>query len=137
VVAIMIAMGFLVGFRVHTNIASFVAGVLIVLLFAYALSWGFCLIALAAPNAETAQLMSFPIIMPFTFASGALVPVATMPSWLQVFARNQPVTKMVDATRALMVGGPVQTPALHAVLWGVGIIAIAAPLAVRRYRNLA
>jgi ABC-2 type transport system permease protein/oleandomycin transport system permease protein len=74
--------------------------------------------------------------MPMTFASSAFVPVESMPGWLQVFARNQPVTKMVTATRALMVGGPVGTPVLHAVLWGVGIIAVAAPLAVRRYRNL-
>ncbi len=96
-VVIMTGVGFLVGFRVQTNAGSFLAAVLLLLLFAWTLSWGFALIGLAAPNSETAQLMAFPFLFPFTFASSGFVPGPTMPGWLQAFANNQPVSQVVDA----------------------------------------
>lgn len=135
VVLLMTAVGYLVGFDVHTNVLAYLAGVGLVLAFAFAIAWGFAALAMAAPNGETAQLMTFPIIFPFTFASSAFVPTATMPGWLQAFANNQPVTKMVDATRALMLGGPTATPVLHAALWTAGLLLVLAPLAVARYRR--
>ncbi|HET9443450.1 MAG TPA: ABC transporter permease, partial [Acidimicrobiales bacterium] len=64
--------------------------------------------------------------------------VQGMPGWLQVFARNQPVTQTIEAVRALTLGeGPTARPALQAVLWAVGIIAVCAPLAARGYRRAA
>ena len=69
------------------------------------------------------------------FDEGAFVPVFTMPGWLQAFARNQPVTAVVDASRALMVGGPTTEPVIRAVLWSVGLLVVLAPLAVSRYRR--
>jgi len=135
VVLLMTAVGYLVGFRVQTNILAYLGGFLLVLAFAYALAWAFAAMAMSAPNGETAQLMAFPVIFPFTFASSAFVPTSTMPGWLQAFANNQPVTKMVNATRALMLGGPTAKPVLHAVLWTVAIFVVFAPLAVHRYRN--
>jgi ABC-2 type transport system permease protein/oleandomycin transport system permease protein len=137
VVVLMTAVGFAVGFRVHTGVFSFLAGAGVLLLFAYALSWAFAVLGLRARNAETAQAMSFPLLFPLTFASSAFVPVQSMPGWLQAFARHQPVSVVVDATRALMVGGPGPTagPVFQALAWGVGILAVFAPLAVRHYRR--
>ncbi len=86
VVMLITIVGYAVGFRIGTNFGLFVCGVLVILFFAYALSWGFAYIGLSAPNAETAQVMVFPLIFPLLFASSAFVPVATMPGWLQVFA---------------------------------------------------
>jgi ABC-2 type transport system permease protein/oleandomycin transport system permease protein len=137
VVLLMKAVGYLVGFNVHTNVLLFVAAFLLLLAFGYALCWGFAIIGLGAPNSETAQLMSFPILFPFTFASSAFVRVETMPGWLQAFARNQPVTALVDATRALMLGGPTTEPLVKAVLWTAGLLIVLVPLAVRRYRKVA
>jgi ABC-2 type transport system permease protein/oleandomycin transport system permease protein len=137
VVLLMTAVGYLVGFNVHTNVLLFVAAFLLLLAFGYALCWGFAIIGLGAPNSETAQLMSFPILFPFTFASSAFVRVETMPGWLQAFARNQPVTALVDATRALMLGGPTTEPLVKAVLWTAGLLIVLVPLAVRRYRKVA
>ena len=105
VVILITAVGYAVGFRIGTNVVLFVGGVLLILFFAYALSWGFAYIGLSAPNAETAQVMVFPLIFPLLFASSAFVPVATMPGWLQGFAYHQPVTQVVNAARSLMVGG--------------------------------
>ena len=74
-VVIISAVGFAVGFRIGTNFGLFLCGLLIVLLFSYTLCWGFATVGLSAPNAETAQLMAFPILFPLTFASSAFVPV--------------------------------------------------------------
>jgi ABC transporter DrrB family efflux protein len=137
VAAIISGVGFAVGFRVTTGAAGFFAGIALMLLFAYALSWGFAVIGLSAPNSETAQVMSFPVLFPLTFASSAFVPVATMPGWLQAFASYQPVSQVVDGVRGLMVGG-VTDVAWHVELtlaWSGGLLAVLAPLAVRRYRR--
>ncbi len=135
VVAIITGVGYAVGFRVQTNIFAFLAGVGILLLFAYALSWGFAVIGLSAPNSETAQVMSFPLLFPLTFASSAFVPVHFMPSWLQGFANHQPFSVVINATRALMTGGPTTSITLQAVAWCIGILVVLAPLAVWRYRR--
>jgi ABC-2 type transport system permease protein/oleandomycin transport system permease protein len=135
VVLLMTAVGYLVGFRIHTNVLAFLAGVALVLAFSYAVAWGFAALSMSAANAETAQLMSFPLMFPFVFASSAFVPVRTMPGWLQWFANNQPVSKMINATRALMIGGPTSTAVLHAVLWTAGLLVVLMPLAVARYRQ--
>lgn len=137
VVAIITGVGYAVGFRVTTNVAAYFAGVGVLLLFSYALSWGFAVIGLSAPNSETAQVMSFPLLFPLTFASSAFVPVTDMPSWLQGFATHQPVSVVVNATRALMTGGPTKTLLWEALVWCVGIFVVLAPLAVSRYRSRA
>jgi ABC-2 type transport system permease protein len=131
--------GFAVGFRIGTNIGLFVCGVLIVLLFSYTLCWGFATVGLSAPNAETAQIMVFPILFPLIFASSAFVPVDLMPGWLQAFATHQPVTQVVDAARSLMTGGTLQdTSAIwQALAWCFGALVIVVPLAVRKYRKVA
>jgi ABC transporter DrrB family efflux protein len=135
VVLLITAVGYLVGFRVQTNAIAFIAGLGLLLLFAYALSWGFAVIGLSAPNAETAQVMAFPLLFPLTFASSAFVPVSSMPGWLQGYAKYQPVSEVVDATRSLMIGGPTAVHVLQALAWCLGILFVLAPLAVRRYRR--
>jgi ABC-2 type transport system permease protein/oleandomycin transport system permease protein len=135
VVLLMTVVGVAVGFRSSTGFVSFMAGVFILLAFAYALSWFFALIGLSARNAETAQAMAFPILMPLTFASSAFAPVQSMPGWLQAFARNQPASVVIDACRQLMVGGPVPGSAWKALAWTVAILAVFVPLSVRKYRR--
>jgi ABC-2 type transport system permease protein len=138
-VIIISVVGFAVGFRIGTNFGLFLCGILIVLFFSYALCWSFATVGLSAPNAETAQLMVFPILFPLTFASSAFVPVQDMPGWLQAFAKHQPVTQVVDAARSLMTGGTLtDTSAIwQALAWCVGALIIVVPLAVRKYRKVA
>ncbi len=135
VVIIITAVGFAVGFRPTTGVLAYVAAILLILLFAYALSWGFAVVGLSAPNSETAQVMSFPILFPLIFVSSAFVPVASMPSWLQGFATYQPVSVTVSACRALMIGGPTSKWVIQTLAWTIGFLIILIPLAVRRYRN--
>jgi len=140
VVIIMTIVGLLVGFRPTTSVVSYIAALGLILLFAYALSWGFAVIGLSAPNSETAQVMSFPLLFPLTFVSAAFVPVQSMPSWLQGFATYQPVSVTVSACRALMVGSGVTGQSTwfwvsRSLFWSVLFLIVLIPLAIHRYRT--
>jgi ABC transporter DrrB family efflux protein len=137
VLVIITGVGFAVGFRPGGGVPAYVGASLLMLFFAYCISWGFAYIGLAAPNSETAQAMAFPIIFPLTFASDVFVPLHSMPSWLQVFARNQPVSQAATAVRGLMLGTPYGSAVWLTLLWGVGILAVLTPLATSRYRRAA
>ena len=135
VVVLMAIVGFLVGFRVQTNALLFLAGVLIVLMFAYAFSWIFATVGLAIGDPESAQAATFPVLAPLVFASSVFVPVSSMPSWLQGFATYQPVSVTANAARALMLGGPTLSWVLQSIAWCAGIVIVCAPLAVWLYRR--
>lgn len=129
--------GFAVGFRPHGGVLPYIQGSLLMLFFSFCLSWGFAFIGLAAPNSETAQAMTFPLIFPITFASSIFVPVETMPGWLQAFANNQPVSQAAKAVRGLMLGVPHGNATWITLAYGLGFLAILAPVATRRYRRAA
>ena len=135
VVIIMTIVGVIVGFRPSTGVLPYLAGIGLILLFSLALSWGMACIGLYAPNSETAQVMSFPLLFPLTFASSAFVPVASMPSWLQGFATYQPVSVTVTACRALMLGGPTAHWVVQSLFWSVVLLIVLVPVATRRYRT--
>ena len=136
VIAIMTGVGLAVGFRPGTGVLAYLAAVALILLFLHAVSWGFCVIGLAAPNSETAQVMAFPILFPLTFASTAFVSTRYMPGWLQPFANNQPLSKVIDAVRHLMLGGPTTSDVIAALAWCAGLLLLLAPIAVYRYRRI-
>ncbi len=135
VVALMAVVGFAVGFQIHTNAALFLAGIALVLLFAYVFSWVFATVGLLIGDPESAQAATFPILVPLVFASSAFVPVSTMPGWLQVFAEHQPVSVAASAVRALMLGGPTASYVLQTLAWCAGLILVFAPFAVWVYRR--
>ena len=138
VVSLMSIVGFMLGFRFQEGFLFFVLGLLLVVLFGYAFSWISAVIGMWLRDPETVQVAGFLWVFPLVFASSVFVPIATMPSWLQVFARNQPVTQVVNAMRHLMQGGVPNgsTYVWVSLLWIVGIIAVFAPIAVWRYRKI-
>ena len=136
VVLLMVAVGFAVGFRVHTGLWGLIAGLLLLLFFGYALSWIFATIGLWVGDPETAQAAAFPLIAPLVFASSLFVPIEDMPSRLQPWAEHQPVSVTATAVRDLMLGGT--DTAYHvaqSLAWCVAILLVFAPLAIRRYRR--
>jgi ABC-2 type transport system permease protein len=135
VVALMVVVGLLVGWNPSASLLSILAGLGLVLAFSYSLSWLFAIVGLVVRNGETAQAASFPLLAPLVFASSAFVPVASMPGWLQVFAKHQPVSVVVNAVRTLTLGGSAGSETLTALAWIVGIVAVFAPIAVARYRQ--
>ena len=135
VIALMMIVGFLVGWRIHTDVWGMLAGAALVLLFGFSLSWIFATVGLAVGDPETAQAASFPILAPLVFASVAFVPLETMPSWLQPFAEHQPVSVTASSVRALTLGGPAAGDVILSILWSVGIIAVFGTLSVWLYRR--
>jgi ABC-2 type transport system permease protein/oleandomycin transport system permease protein len=135
VVTLMSIVGLIVGWSPSASLPAILAGLGLVLAFSYSLSWLFAIVGLAVRNGETAQAASFPLLAPLVFASSAFVPVASMPGWLQVFAKHQPVSVVVNAVRGLTLGGATTSNVLSALAWIVGIVAVFAPIAVARYRR--
>jgi ABC transporter DrrB family efflux protein len=133
--AIMVGLGIAVGFRFHTSVPYILAGIGLILAFGYAFSWMYACIGLATKDPETAQIAG---ILPFfvlMFASNALVPVETMPGWLQPFARNQPLSVTVSAVRAFLEGGAVEHWLWQALAWCAGLFAVFFVLALHLYRT--
>ena len=136
VLVVITVVGFAVGFRPGGGVIAYLQASLLLLFFAYVVSWGFAYVGLKAPNSETAQAMTFPIIFPLTFASGIFAPVAGTIPWLKAFSINQPVGQAANAVRGLMLGLPHGQSTWIALAWSVGILAVLAPLSVRAYRRV-
>ncbi|CAA9350509.1 MAG: Efflux ABC transporter, permease protein [uncultured Nocardioidaceae bacterium] len=146
---VLILTGFAVGFRPESAPGLLLAGILL-LLFALAVSLGYALIGMVVRSPEGVNAATFPIIFPATFASSAFVPVETMPSWLQGFATHQPVSVVINAARALILGDSVTADqrefllagqstsslVLQALAWTIGIGVVLGVLCTRKYRNL-
>jgi ABC transporter DrrB family efflux protein len=136
-VALLLGVGLLIGFRMHTSVLEVAAGLGIALFFGFACSWAFALLALTVRHTETAQVAAFCLTFPFVFAASTFTSTATMPGWLRTFADAQPVSKVADALRALMEGtGSAQGPALYALAWSAGILVICWALATWRFRKI-
>jgi ABC transporter DrrB family efflux protein len=143
VITLMISVGFLIGFRWQTSFFGMTAGMLVAGFFSYSLSWVMATIGLAVKNPEATQSAVFLPVFPLVFASSVFVPVQTMPSWLQSFAENQPITVTTNALRGLILGEGALPPGdtvlgtvLLALAWAAAILALFAPLAVRLYRRV-
>ena len=132
---VMVVVGLLVGFNFSSSPLEVVGGFALVLLFGYAFSWVFAWVALVSGSAEGANALGFMIIFPLTFASSAFVPPESMPAAIEAFANAIPISRIVDATRALFVNGPAGTDVWAAFLWCFGLIAVFATLSVYRYRR--
>jgi ABC transporter DrrB family efflux protein len=135
VAGLMIGVGAAIGFRFHAGPAAAAAAVALAVATGLAFSWLNLLLGLAVRDPESAGLAGlFPIIILF-FTSSALVPVATMPGWLQAFAKANPITVITGALRALCLGGPTTRPALEATAWLTGLLAVTVPAAIASYRH--
>jgi ABC transporter DrrB family efflux protein len=132
---VMIGVGSIIGFRFHNGFGGAVMMIVLLLLFGFAFSWVFAFIGMAVKDSETAQLASFVFIFPLTFASAAFVSVATMTSWLQVFARNQPVTLLANAGRHFALGIPAGDNVRNVFIWIIGILVIFIPLSIWQYQR--
>jgi ABC transporter DrrB family efflux protein len=126
------ALGFAFGFRLRGSAADGLAALGLCLLYGLVFTLVFIVIGLFAPNTQAAQGMSM-IAFVLAFISSTYVPPASMPGWLQPFAKYQPVTPMVDAVRSALSGGTHDLAA--ALIWSAALIVVFAPVAVLRYRR--
>jgi len=136
-IAVLLTTGLIIGFSFHASALEIVAGLGLLILFGYAFSWVFAWLGMIVSSPESANSLGFIAVFPLTFISSAFVPVESMPEALRWFAKINPFTIEVDAMRALWVGAPAHNSVWGAVVWSLVILAIFAPLAVRRYRRAA
>ncbi|REK20496.1 MAG: ABC transporter permease [Actinobacteria bacterium] len=144
VLGLMLAVGYLIGWRFGQGFLRVALAVLLVLFFAYAMSWVMACMGLAIKDTEAVQVAGFLPIFPLVFASSVFVPTDTMPDWLQAFAENQPITIISNAVRSLMlpeqavefIGFNQSELIWQSLAWTAGIILVFAPLAIRLYRRI-
>ncbi len=130
-----IGLGLLVGFRFHNTLGACLAGVGLIILFGWAFIWVYATVGLAVKDPQTAQLAAILPMFILFFASSAVVPVATMPGWLQGFARNQPASVVINSVRALFEGGPLAPDLWQAVVWCLGIFVVFFVISLNLYRR--
>ncbi len=135
--SILIITGFatLLGFRFGGGVAGALGALVLVTTFGLTMCWPMAFIGISARSTESVNTWGFMIILPLTFASSAFAAPETMPGWLQAFVKANPVTSVIDATRGLMLGGPVAEPLFDSVIWMAVILAVFGPLAIGRYRR--
>src|SRR5262249_54983451 len=131
--ALMLAVGYGIGFRAHATAGGALAAAGILLLFAFAISWLCRAIGLAAKSAEAANGATF--LMFVGYASSAVGPGHTRPAWRRGFAANQPVTPVTEAVRALLLGHPAGGYLVPALAWTGGIAMVSAGAAAALFRR--
>ena len=146
ILVVLMVAGWFVGWTVRTDVFQFLAGVGLLLLFAFAMSWIGIWLGLSVPSVEVGQQVSFIVIFPITFISNAFVPIQTMPTWLQPFAEWNPVSTLTASVRELWGNPnpaafatdsfPAQQPILVTLLWVALILAVFIPVGVRKYRTV-
>ena len=142
---IMMATGFIVGWRVNSSVGEFFAGLGLLLLFSYAFSWVMALLGMSVKSPEVINNASFIILFPITFISNAFVPLETLPDPLRTFAEYNPVSALVQAARELFGNegsAPVpdvwtlQNPILTVLIGVVVLLVLFVPLCIRKFASI-
>jgi ABC transporter DrrB family efflux protein len=144
IMVVLMVTGLAVGWRVHGSIPEFFAGVGLLLLFVFAMSWVGVWLGTMVPTVEAANQVAFTVIFPITFLSNVFVPTETLPSLLRPLAEWNPTSTLSASLRELWgnpnpyasSGLPAEQPILLTIIWVVIIVAVFAPLAVARYRSM-
>ncbi len=145
-VLVMVIAGLIVGWRIRTNPLEAAGGFLILLVFAYAISWIMAVVGLKAKSVEVVQNMSFMFIFPITFVSNAFVRSDFLPGPLQTFAEWNPVSSVAQAVREAFGNTgtlpeptvwPLANPIIYSLIWVVIILAVFIPWSVREYNRAA
>jgi ABC transporter DrrB family efflux protein len=144
-IAIMAGTGLLVGWRIRNSLLEALAGFVLLLLFAYAISWVMACVGLVVPSVEVVNNASFMVIFPLTFLANTFVPSDNLPGPLQAFAEWNPVSTVTQASRELFgnipkgtpepTAWPLEHPAIYTLIWVAIIIAVFAPISVSLYKK--
>ena len=119
--ALVLAVGFVMGFRGAGGVTGMLFAVVLLNLFAMGMGWIFTAVALTVRTPGTVMTLSWLVLMPVTFGSNIYVAPETMPGWLQAFVAVNPVSHLTTALRGLLGGMP---------SWSALGLALATPLAV-------
>jgi ABC-2 type transport system permease protein len=132
---LILLVGVMLGFRPRGGVVGVLLAVALVLVFSFALSWLWIIVGMLVRTPESVMTTSFIFLMPLTFASDIFVDLSTMPGWLQAVVGRNPVTLLASASRGLMHGNVVAAEVGWVLAASVGIVLVAAPVAMRLYRK--
>ena len=132
---IMIALGFLLGFRPEGGAMGLLSAVLLILVFAFSFSWIWTVFGLIVRSEKTLMMISFMVLMPLTFVSNVFVDPETLPSWLQGFVEINPISILATAVRGLMHGVATAEQIIWVFVVSLIMAAIFAPITIYLYRN--
>ena len=144
---VMTLTGLLVGWRIRSSFVDAVIGYVVLLLFAYAISWVMALVGLLVRTPEIVNNAAFIVIFPLTFIANTFVPTNNLPGPLKTFADWNPVSSVTQAAREQFGNTSAKLPApdvwamQHAVaytlIWVAVILAVFIPLSIRQYGRAA
>ncbi|MBC7633137.1 MAG: ABC transporter permease [Flavobacterium sp.] len=147
VLVVMSLTGLAVGWRIRTSFFDALWGYVLLLVFAYAISWVMAWVGLLVPSPEVVNNASFIIIFPLTFVANTFVPLGTLPGPLRAFAEWNPVSAVTQAARNLFgnpdpdpraagpTAWPLMHPELYTLIWAAAVLLIFVPLANAQYRR--
>ncbi len=145
VITVMSVTGLIVGWRIHSSFFEALAGFALLLLFAYAVSWGMAIVGLMVRSPEVFNNASFIVIFPLTFIANTFVQESKLPGVLKTFAEWNPVSAVTQAARELFGNTnplfpppdvwSLRHPVLMTLIWVVVFLAAFVPLAIRQYRK--
>lgn len=134
-VLVILAVGYAVGFRFQNGVGPAILMMVLGIAFGAVICTISAYVGLAIKDEESVGSFGLVWLFPLTFVSSAFVPIASMPGWLQAFAKNQPVTIVISEMRSMALGGPLVLHAWQSVAWLAGIAAVFVYLAVGAYRR--
>ncbi len=146
VLVVMSLTGLAVGWRIRTSVLEALWAYVLLLVFAYAISWVMAWIGMLVPSPEVVNNAAFIVIFPLTFVANTFVPLSTLPGPLQTFAEWNPVSAVTMAARTLFgntdpgaVAAPaswaLQHPQLYTLIWSAIVLAVFVPVANAQYRR--
>ena len=132
--AVVIGVAIAIGFRPQAGILEWLLAAGVFILFMFALTWISVIAGLVAKAPEGTQGMLF-LLFILPFLSSGFVPTESLPNWMRGFAEHQPMTPIIDATRALFLGEAPGDALPIALIWGAGLTVIAAVISVQIYKR--
>jgi oleandomycin transport system permease protein len=134
-VLVLFGLGHLLGFRVGTDLLSALGATALAIGFGFSLSWLTVLVAALLRDETMVSTVGFLLPFPLVFGTSMATPLETMPGWLRTWSDLNPVSHAIDASRGLLLGGPVAAPVAMTLLWTGIFLAVFGPLAVAAYRR--
>jgi len=133
--SIVVLLGVILGFRPEAGIGGALLAILLVVVFAFSLSWVFTAVGMVLRSPNAVLNGGFMVLFPLTFLSNTFVEPSTLPSALEAFVDVNPISHLVTASRGLM-DGTASAEELGIVLGTAAVLtAVFAPLTTYLYRN--
>lgn len=127
--------GFIMGYSLKGGIGGLVGAFLLVVFFAFALSWIFTTLGLLFRSPTAVMNTGFMVLFPIIFISNIFVQPDTLPSALEWFVGVNPISHLTTAARGLLGGTADSSEILLPIAEAFALILIFVPITTTLYRR--